>query len=183
MVITPRDARIAVVTALVVAGIAYLAFVPAPVPPKEEAVPPVAQAPVAEAPKPAAPAPTPVVTTPKPAAPKPAPKPTAEVLVLHEGFNETVRELVLTATAQDAAVALRWTASTSASFQGYRIVRSLDNPAPYFPKDPSIRFVTERTNVSYVDAGATKGKTYYYRACALIKNGLPTCGNVVKLSF
>lgn len=178
MVITPRDIRIAVIAALTAAGIAYLAFVPVPATAPEIPAP---AAPIVQEPAPAVPVPA---SVPKAVAPKPAaPKPTPEVLISHEGYNETVRELVLTATAQTGGVALRWTASTSASFQGYRVVRSLDNPSPYFPKDAAIRMTDDRSNVSYVDAGASKGKTYSYRVCALIKNSLPTCGNILKVSF
>lgn len=182
MVITPREIRIAVIAALTAAGIAYLAFVPAKMP---APVVPEVVAPVVQEPAPVVPTPAPVVaTTPKPAAPKPvAPKPTAEVLTPREGYNETMRELVLTATKQDGSVALRWTASTSASFGGYRVVRSLENPSPYFPKDPAVRMTADRTNVSYVDAGVSINKTYYYRVCALINKSVPTCGNIVKLSF
>lgn len=184
MVITPREIRIAVIAALTAAGIAYLAFVPAkiPAPVAPEAAAPVVQAPAPVAPVVPTPAPTPTPTTPKPVA-KPAPKPTAEVLVPREGYNETVRELVLTATKQESGVALRWTPSTSASFQGYRVVRSTDNQFPYFPKDSAIRMTTARDNVSYVDSAGGIGKTYYYRACALINKSVPTCGNIVKVSF
>lgn len=180
MAITPRELRIILVTALTAAGIAYLAFVPAPVP---APVAPEVAAPVVQEPAPVVPAPAPT-TTPKPVAPKPvAPKPTAEVLIPREGYNETVRELVLTATKQESGVALRWTPSTSAAFQGYRVVRSTENPFPYFPKDPAIRMTDARDNVSYVDGAGGIGKTYHYRVCALINKSVPTCGNIVKISF
>ncbi len=183
MVITPRDAKVAVLAALVAGGVAYLAFVPVPAP--APATPDVPTAVQPAAPAVTTPTPAPVTTTqPKTTtAPKPAPKPAPETLIPHEGYNETVKELVLTAAKLDSGVSLRWTASTSAAFQGYRVVRSLDNPTPYFPQDSYIRAAAERTNVSYVDAGAAKGKTYTYRVCAVIKNGVPTCGNVVKISL
>lgn len=92
-------------------------------------------------------------------------------------------QLVVTAAYATSGVSIHWTAATATNFTTYQVVRSLDNPDPYWPRDGSIYSTGMRAYTSYLDAGAAKGKTYYYRVCAQLKSGLPICGNTTKVTL
>ncbi len=133
-----------------------------------------AEVPLVTAPGPTpAPAPTPV-PAPQPAAPKPvvkpAPKPAPQPATLS-----------LSATRTEFGINLRWTTSSSAGFQGYKVVRSTEDPNLSYPKNGYVAFFPDRSANGFLDTGVPQFQTVYYRICALEKDRAPVCGNVVKI--
>lgn len=136
-------------------------------------------------------APVPAVAAPAPA-PKPAPKPAAKpatTVVTKTDSTKTVTttkpvssEMQLKAVSIADGVNLQWTQSSTAGFQGYKVVRSSDNTDPSYPGDGYIRFVTDRANTAFLDTGAKTGLTYWYRVCRLADGASVACGNVVKVT-
>ncbi|OGL66375.1 hypothetical protein A2856_01635 [Candidatus Uhrbacteria bacterium RIFCSPHIGHO2_01_FULL_63_20] len=126
-----------------------------------------------------------------PVAPKPSVKPAASITkttttakaTTVTKVNPVSSELRLTAVPTPDGINLQWTKSSTAGFQGYKVVRSEDNPDPYYPGDGYIRFATDRSNTAYLDTGAVRGKTYHYRVCRLAADAPVSCGNVVNVTF
>ena len=143
-------------------------------------------------------APAPVAETPAAEEPTPTPAPVAEVPVVKPAPKPVVKPKPATTTTAKTASAtagphltaavtanginLNWTASSLANFAGYKIVRSADNPNPAYPADGYIRFQTDRSNTNYLDTGGERGRSYYYRICAVSTDGKVACGNVVTLA-
>lgn len=131
--------------------------------------PAAASAPVVDQAPAVKPAPKPVVK------PKPATTTTAKTASTTTGLH-------LAAAVTANGINLNWTASSIANFASYKIVRSADNPNPAYPADGYIRTQTDRSNTNYLDTGGERGRSYFYRICAIATDGKVSCGNVVELA-
>ncbi len=123
------------------------------------------------APKPAPTAkPKPVTTTPTPT--PTAPKPPTVTFVsdnLQGSYAPT-----------QYGIDLRWTRSLLGNkFKGYAIVKSTTDSSPYYPKTQVSIFYSDIGSTFWSDRNAEKGKTTYYRICALALDDTTQCGNVV----
>jgi len=86
----------------------------------------------------------------------------------------------LSALAQEDGVGLWWTdKSDIPGFNYYKVVRSETNADLKYPDDSYIAVKSEGEN-SHRDYSAVKGKTYYYRICAVAEDVY--CGNVVQVT-
>ncbi len=105
-----------------------------------------------------------------------------QALSAGRGYQAVSGQLSLAASVEASGVALHWTADTSATFAGYELVRSEDDPDPFWPRSGAVYETSDRSNLTYLDVGAAKGHTYYYRVCARTAAALPDCGDVLTVS-
>jgi hypothetical protein len=96
-------------------------------------------------------------------------------------YTSVSGQLTLKASTLPGAVALEWTESSSAGFDGYKVVRSTSNADLSYPNDGYVEFLPNRDSLYFIDGLAIPGKTYYYRVCAREKDTVASCGNVVKV--
>ena len=89
--------------------------------------------------------------------------------------------LVMSAKAESTGVGLWWTAVADdvSGFKYYKVVRSETNSDPRYPDDGYIS-VQSKGSESYRDFSSVKGKSYYYRVCAV--GDSIYCGNVIQVT-
>jgi hypothetical protein len=103
----------------------------------------------------------------------PEPQPASDVRFVEDA-------LVLQATIETDGVKLSWTPMSAGNVEGYKIVRSVSDPLPWYPKSGAVAFVVD--GASYLDRGSAPGMAYFYRVCAVVKDAQVACGNVVKIA-
>ncbi|NPV59099.1 MAG: hypothetical protein HPY75_05485 [Actinobacteria bacterium] len=121
------------------------------------------------APQPPAPEPPP---TPQPApqpTPQPAPQPPAQ------------KSLALSASAREGAVDFTWTLSGYSGFQGFKLCRSENNPAPAYPGD-WWKYIDGADTRSATDTSVEGGHTYYYRLAVYNQGEVLGYSNAVKVT-
>lgn len=98
-------------------------------------------------------------------------------------YDHAFDKLVLFAELRTDSVALEWNATESEQFKAYKIVRSLTDENPYYPKTNAIKTISNRDSTSYTDTNLEPGTTYYYRVCFEKTDGLPGCGNILRVTL
>jgi hypothetical protein len=87
--------------------------------------------------------------------------------------------MMLNVLVTDKGSDLRWTLWSDKDFKGYVLVKSTTDTNPYYPKQYYFRFENSAVNARfYQDAQMERGKTTYYRVCALDADDTITCGPV-----
>lgn len=156
-----------------------------PVSPAAPAVPAATSTSDAAAPA-AAPAPAPTKTIPK-TAPKPVAKPAptpAPTTPPPTTTTFTSSGLQLTVVVATYGADLSWTMYQGKDLKGYYLVKSTTDQNPYYPKEFYFRFESAAVNArAYQDRNMEKGKTTYYRVCAIRIDDTIICGNVAKGNF
>lgn len=89
----------------------------------------------------------------------------------------TATPLVLYAETKQDGVHLQWNASTSQSFQYYKVVRSETNADLKFPADGYIA-KTDAGSEAYTDTDVQAAISYYYRVCEVMEGNIVFCSNV-----
>jgi hypothetical protein len=97
------------------------------------------------------------------------------------GYKPIATELVLSGQSTADGVRLNWSACTASGFQGYKVVRSSSDGDLYYPKSGYRRYLTNRSETSYLDTDISSGQSYYYRICSLESDSPVTCGNVIRV--
>jgi|GEM_PF-2455784 len=107
-----------------------------------------------------------------------------EPLPEEEPDFEAIKEsLELAAEAKETGIFLSWSIYHKDDFKNYQIVRSENNRDVKYPDEKAIKSSASKELNSYLDAGAEKGKKYYYRICVLKINGKVACGNVEEIEM
>lgn len=79
----------------------------------------------------------------------------------------------------DKGADLRWTLWSDRDFKGYALVKSTTDANPYYPKQYQFRFENRDVNARYYqDTQMERGKTTYYRVCAIDSDESVACGPV-----
>jgi hypothetical protein len=132
-------------------------------------------------------------TEPASTAPKPAPKPSTKPTTPTTSPTPTAPapstptvsfvadEVKLSAVLGTSGATLSWTRATK-SFKGYAIVKSTTNSSPYYPKLWQSAFLSDVDSRQWVDTNVEKGKTTYYRVCAVALDDTVRCGNVASVT-
>ncbi len=79
------------------------------------------------------------------------------------------------ATADSESVLLRWTSSSAADFEAYRLRRSLAEAVS--ESSATIVIVTERSETTFVDTSVVEGETYFYRLYVVDRGDLTAGSN------
>ena len=132
----------------------------------------------------AAPTTTKTGTTTPTKKPAPKPAPTAPQTVTNPtqlGRTPTFvsDQLKLSVLVSSYGADLGWTPSYLKDIKGYVIVKSTTDTNPYYPKEAWATFINANTGYyKWEDRNLEKGKTTYYRVCALLADDSVTCGNM-----
>jgi hypothetical protein len=87
--------------------------------------------------------------------------------------------MILGVVVSDKGADLRWTLWSDRDFKGYVLVKSTTDQNPYYPKQSYFRFENREVGARfYQDQQMERGKTTYYRVCALDVDESVTCGPV-----
>lgn len=114
-------------------------------------------------------------TKPKTAAPAPTP-------IVTPAFTSSGLQLGVVVASYGAD--LSWTMYSGKDLAGYALVKSTTDANPYYPKQSWFRFESASVGArSYQDRSMEKGKTTYYRVCAVRTDNSIVCGNVAKGTF
>jgi PKD repeat protein len=102
---------------------------------------------------------------------------------------------VVTAEVTGNTVVMNWQQINDADFLGYKVVASKSNPAPAYPGNGYMYWITDRTVTSATldsrtgynggDVGGhlVPGETYYFSVTALYQPYTPVAGNALQLTF
>ncbi len=164
-------------TALSLMGAGCFGYEIAPVKTETPAAPPAATSSAQTAPttpKTTTPVKTPAKTPAK--TPTPAPAPTTTTF--------TSAGLQVSVLVASYGADLSWTMYQGNDLNGYALVKSTTDPNPYYPKEFWFHFENAVVNArAYQDRSLEKGKTTYYRVCAIRTDNTIVCGNVAKAVF
>lgn len=99
-----------------------------------------------------------------------------------EEITEPQEEITLLCSIEDSQVLLNWSASQSANFKYYKVVRSNSNPTPSYPADGYIAVLVDRLMTEYVDKAPKEG-TNYYRITVVKSDDSKVNSNVCAISI